>query len=42
MHPFDNLLSLDLMLGLPNVVFGDFRLSTRHRVVLGDISCFPE
>jgi len=27
MHPFDDLLSLNLMLGLPDVFFGDFRIS---------------
>jgi hypothetical protein len=42
MHPFDDLLSLDLMFSIPNVFFGDFRLSITHRIVLGDISCFSE
>jgi len=42
MHPFDDLLSLNLMLGLPDVFFGDFRISASHRIVLGDISGFPE
>jgi len=41
MHPFDDLLSLNLMLGLPDVFFGDFRISASHRIVLGDISGFP-